>query len=322
MSPHSHGSHDGGMAVNYDENEKYLPGLIYPEDGVTAIVTNPDEQKIIDKHLNGDFSRFGEYRVVEYLGRTITRKGRKDQIKWRIQCSCGWEREISHDNLSCLRNGTIKRGTVNCRSPQHDTRLMIGCKYDRLTIVGHTKGKWLNTIPKGQTPGTWLLVMACDCGKYTRENPYIAPPSYILAPLAKGQELFGCGCRNSSQDGLSKTKPHERWEGAKSRAKKFGLDFNIDVEDCVAPEYCPALGIKLISTNSGPSDNSPTLDRINPSKGYVKGNVAVISNRANRIKNDATVEEMRRVAEWFEKVSSTNNEEPSFQLPQQGGSCL
>ena len=295
------------MAIDYDENEKYLPRSTYPEEGLISVLPEPNDQKIIDKYLRGEFSRFGEYRVVEYLGRTIKRKGKKDQIRWRIQCSCGWEREISHDNLSCLRNGALNRGTLNCRSPQHDARLAIGMRYDRLTIIGHTKAGWQNRPAKGVTRGTWMLVLTCECGMHTENNPYIVSPSYILSPLLKGQELFGCGCRNASQGGLSKTKSHERWENAKKRAKKFGLDFNIEVQDCEAPEYCPVLGIRLVSTNSGPSDNSPTLDRINPAKGYVKGNVVVISNRANRIKNDATVEEMRRVADWFEKVSRENN---------------
>lgn len=40
------------------------------------------------------------------------------------------------------------------------------------------------------------------------------------------------------------------------------------------------------------SNNSPTIDRINPKLGYIKGNVWVISNKANRFKNDATLEEL------------------------------
>lgn len=47
----------------------------------------------------------------------------------------------------------------------------------------------------------------------------------------------------------------------------------------------------------GPRDGSPTLDRIVPDKGYVRENVWVISGRANRIKNDATIEELELIAE-------------------------
>ncbi len=60
-------------------------------------------------------------------------------------------------------------------------------------------------------------------------------------------------------------------------------------------ESCPILHIKL--THDGNRDHSPSLDRIIPQKGYVKGNVQVISLRANRIKSDATLEELERIVE-------------------------
>jgi len=55
---------------------------------------------------------------------------------------------------------------------------------------------------------------------------------------------------------------------------------------------CPILGIPLIPGIGAQSPNSPSLDRIIPSLGYVKGNIAVISYRANAMKNDATIDEL------------------------------
>jgi len=49
-----------------------------------------------------------------------------------------------------------------------------------------------------------------------------------------------------------------------------------------------------------PHDASPTLDRLNNAWGYVPGNIAVISYRANKLKGDATADELRRIAEWME----------------------
>ena len=73
------------------------------------------------------------------------------------------------------------------------------------------------------------------------------------------------------------------------------------------PKYCPVLGIEIKSnTTNAPLDSSPSLDRIDSSKGYIKGNVRIISNRANRIKSDATIEELRKVLEDYEKISSKN----------------
>jgi len=90
----------------------------------------------------------------------------------------------------------------------------------------------------------------------------------------------------------------------KIRATRNGMDFNLTPEDVVIPTVCPVLGIELRHNygKNGPTDNSPTVDRIDNSKGYVKGNVIIVSFRANRLKSDAAVEELRRVANFYSEV--------------------
>lgn len=89
---------------------------------------------------------------------------------------------------------------------------------------------------------------------------------------------------------------------AKIRAKKKMLPFSICVEDFLPlPEYCPALGIKLNyggRVKHGFVNDSPSLDRIKAELGYVRGNVQVISWRANRIKSDATLEELQKIVAY------------------------
>lgn len=87
-------------------------------------------------------------------------------------------------------------------------------------------------------------------------------------------------------------------------AKKKGIPFDIEVSDIVIPETCPILGIKLFFMEGNRSDNTPSLDKIEPSKGYVKGNIQVISWRANRIKNDSTLEELIALGKWAESEVS------------------
>jgi hypothetical protein len=92
--------------------------------------------------------------------------------------------------------------------------------------------------------------------------------------------------------------------GAKNRAKKRNIEFNLQLDDIIIPEYCPILGIKIeMQFDSGQraADNSPSLDRIDSTMGYVQGNVAVISYRANVIKNSGTAEEHRKIADWIEE---------------------
>src|SRR5262249_53413260 len=62
-------------------------------------------------------------------------------------------------------------------------------------------------------------------------------------------------------------------------------------------------GIRLFTGQSKQKENSATLDRIIPSKGYVRGNVVVVSWRANHLKNNATPDEIRRLAEWINRVA-------------------
>lgn len=93
------------------------------------------------------------------------------------------------------------------------------------------------------------------------------------------------------------------WGRIKHRAKKSGVLFNLEVRDIVIPAVCPVLGIPLqpggVLHSRAPTENSPSLDRFKPLVGYVRGNVRVISQRANRLKNNATAEELERVAKWM-----------------------
>lgn len=97
------------------------------------------------------------------------------------------------------------------------------------------------------------------------------------------------------------TKRSTMLASARKRAKKIGVPFSLSLADIIIPTECPILGILMPNDNSKISYNSPTLDRLIPSKGYVSGNVEVISMRANMIKTNATHEEIQKVADWVKK---------------------
>ena len=99
--------------------------------------------------------------------------------------------------------------------------------------------------------------------------------------------------KNKIEYSAKKEKPElMMFDRCKSRAATKNIEFTISVLDIAIPKMCPYLGIELFpGIGSGGKDNSPSLDRIDSSKGYIPGNVEVISNRANTIKNCGTADE-------------------------------
>ena len=86
---------------------------------------------------------------------------------------------------------------------------------------------------------------------------------------------------------------------ARKRASLFNLEYNLEVDDIVLPEECPILKHKFEIGKVGGSKYSYSLDRIDPNKGYIKGNVQVISRLANAMKNNASPQELKLFAQYI-----------------------
>lgn len=82
---------------------------------------------------------------------------------------------------------------------------------------------------------------------------------------------------------------------ARKRAKDQNLEFNLDIDDIILPIQCPILGIELMFNKHNACDNSYSIDRIESNKGYIKGNIQIISFKANTIKNNASLLEIEKV---------------------------
>ena len=92
----------------------------------------------------------------------------------------------------------------------------------------------------------------------------------------------------------------------RSRAKRLGIECSITEADVVIPDTCPVLGMPLITAKGVSQYNSATVDRIDPSIGYVPGNVQVMSKLANMMKNNATPEQLLAFADWAPKTYTPN----------------
>lgn len=142
----------------------------------------------------------------------------------------------------------------------------------------------------------------CDC--------HCGTPFVCRGINLKRGHTVSCGCRGlqtlkegRETHGRSNDHDYKIWKDAKGRAKKLGRPFSIDVDDIVIPETCPILGTPIERSKHNSSNNSPSLDCFDPAKGYSKGNVWVISQRANWLKRELTLEEWKQFVSKLEENS-------------------
>ena len=145
----------------------------------------------------------------------------------------------------------------------------------------------------------------CECGVEKKISLYSIKP---------GGKVRSCGCfrkkerarRNIIEKPVEERKCDDRrykmYHNAQHRAKKKGIPFTISMEDIVIPETCPLLGIPLVSTNNKRDPRNPSLDQIDPGRGYTPDNIWVVSSRANWIKSDATLQELKTLVDNLEAL--------------------
>lgn len=90
---------------------------------------------------------------------------------------------------------------------------------------------------------------------------------------------------------------------AKQRAEKFGVPFDLKEGDLVMPDVCPVFGTPF---KIGDRNLAPSLDRVVPVGGYSKANSAIISFRANRMKNSSSLADLKKLVAWLESKLKTS----------------
>ena len=158
----------------------------------------------------------------------------------------------------------------------------------------------IKSAPKGR-----IAKCLCECG--VEKNIFL----YSIKP---GGKVRSCGCyrkkerarRNTIEKPVEETKCDDRrykmFHNAQHRAKKKGIPFTISIEDIIISETCPLLGIPLVSTNNKRDPRNPSLDQKIAGKGYTPDNIWVISSRANALKWDASLQELKTLVENLEKL--------------------
>jgi hypothetical protein len=108
-------------------------------------------------------------------------------------------------------------------------------------------------------------------------------------------------CKERPWQRRNHSKEYKLWHQARQRAKQANIPFEIEIEDIVIPDICPAIGIPIVLTNDKQCSDSPSIDRIDNEKGYTKDNIQVISWRANRLKWNGTLDEIKGILEYMLK---------------------
>ncbi len=171
--------------------------------------------------------------------------------------------------------------------------------FGRLTVMGR------DPLRRQQSRVYW--VCQCSCGK---------THSVSTNKLTSGNTQ-SCGCLAREMHGKPRIThggtrgPRNTWDprakmiyAAKARAKKSGVPFDLQLDDFHIPAMCPVFHFPLNTNTAGSARfDSPSLDRKIPHVGYVKGNVQVISHKANTMKSDASLAELRALVKFMESAT-------------------
>lgn len=202
-------------------------------------------------------------------------------VIWECTCICGKIKNVSRNSL--VTGNTRSCGCTRKGCPVKD---ITGLKTEKLTVLRfHSMDKW----------GGSLWVCKCECGK----------EKIIRSSSLTSSKQKSCGCilakagERRRTHGLTKDPSFVMWTSARKRSEKADIPFTIQWTDIVIPEICPVFGLKLKKNEGIHRDDSPSLDKKIPELGYIPGNIAVISWRANRLKSTMTVEEVKQLYDYM-----------------------
>lgn len=163
-----------------------------------------------------------------------------------------------------------------------------------IQIRGHISKR--KTVPENT-----LLVCGC-CEKSKPAKEFSKHKSTIL-----GYDTSRCkSCKKSKVDWGRVSIESKILHRAKSRAKSKSIDFDLTVADIILPLRCPVFDVEF---QYGHTDWTYSIDRIDPKLGYVRGNTQIISNKANRLKNNASLEDIGKLYKWM-----LSNQKPLWEL--------
>lgn len=214
----------------------------------------------------------------------------KERVRW------------SDKEIQFLKDNYFENGAMYCSEKLKRTIATIHNKANRLNIkhnsyIRHEKKE----CPKGYHY-CWACKQELTESKFYRRKSgedlklnHICKSCY----LKRHKRIYATRSNQKYADKYKDNPAKGILITVKNRAKRKGIKFNLTEDDIKIPKKCPVLDIEL-KPFSG-SDNSPSVDRLDPNKGYIKDNIRIISMRANSIKRDASKDEIYKIYQYMER---------------------
>jgi hypothetical protein len=239
---------------------------------------------------------------VTVLGRDRTQKRANPGARWFCRCVCGKVLSVRRDHLRRYRNyscGCQGKKMQSCPSvatpsntspspdqrPTDRSKNLTGRNFQHLTVLCRDRAP----SERKSRAARWLC--QCVCG-----NVISVSSEHLLH-----RHLNSCGCRRERPD--CQREKNYAWKGCgeihgtvwrelRRGAKERNLEFAITIAEgwalFLAQDRRCALSGQLLHFSLRHKDSLRTasLDRINPDKGYIPGNVQWVHKDLNRMKWD------------------------------------
>lgn len=233
-------------------------------------------------------TKVGVSTVLNFVKLIDAGNGKKKAL-WNCICKCGKHHLKANNHI---RTAIRKGQPLTCGNRICALEIEIGQIFGRLTILEFRNKR------KKNGKSYISVKCVCKCG-----NEIDSTPNRLTSGKTKS-----CGClqkeltvKRSTKHGMTGTKELLLFRGAQERAKEDNLPMSIELSDIKIPKLCPVLKMELNKTNFKVNENSASLDKIIPKKGYVKNNISVISYRANTIKSDGKLNEFIKIYKYMKK---------------------
>ena len=282
-----------------------------------------DEELRYNSYLG---QQIGDLEVILFVGFKERRrndlscgKGTKRLKNYLCKCKCGETLEKNSDQLNRIKKGEV---IGHCQGLVHRSPCKIGDIVGDLKVIDivNKNVKIGNrSITAFEKSGNWKIVCKClICNKEDVVKKFGEWNKYVKAIKKNPNTYINCGCSHPAfkKGYQSKLKPNQfkrlykHLKGVESRAKENNIPYNLDIEYFIDkdtkpdkektgyPDYCPILGIRL--DHELGADHRPSFDKVIPEHGYLKGNVQIISYKANRLKSNMHLNDFKKFVEYIE----------------------